>query len=241
MPYIDSIEKIVTTYFSAITRKPFTYKGQVYNPKLLVASPLLFRGYTCPPDCGGCCPRFSLDYLPTENSPFTLKVHRREIELQINGSTWRSEVYSDLQDDHEDHHCRNLRKEDGRCDVHGRQPFSCDFELIRFIHYPDKTVITQKLFGRGWAFLRTDGQRGARCDITPITRDTIEDAVRKLKRLKQWAEHFHIVHCLDSVIKWAESPSRFMELRIPKDQLKGKLLRTLTDFQEPLVQIEGVE
>lgn len=142
-----------------------------------------------------------------------------------------------MQVDHDDHHCRNLIKENGRCSIHGRQPFSCDFELIRLIHYDDYAVMTQKLFGRGWNFLRTDGQRGARCEITEITKETVEDTLRKLYRLKEWADYFNITHCLDAVIKWAESNNRIRELVIAKDSISGFMLRDITEIKEPLVKI----
>src|SRR5688572_14476998 len=123
MPKIDSVDKIVTSYFSCVAAEPFTYKGKTYSPKPLRVSPLLFRGYTCPAGCGACCTRFSLDYLPepVEKHPYVLA--KRMVEFDGR----HIEIWSDGQDDHQDHHCRNLRKNDGRCQIHGTHPFSCDF------------------------------------------------------------------------------------------------------------------
>jgi hypothetical protein len=146
-------------------------------------------------------------------------------------------IRSDMQLDHDEHHCRNLIKENGRCGIHGKQPFSCDFELIRFIHYADRTVLTQKLFGRGWQFLRTDGERGAKCQMTEITDESVTDVIRKLHRLKEWADYFGLIHCLDTVIKWASSNRRIKELVIQKDQISAFMLQDLTEIAEPLVQI----
>lgn len=236
MPFTDSIDKIVTSYFAAITRSPFTYKGKGYAPKDLIVSPLLFRGFTCPESCGGCCPRFSLDYLPEEQQPYGLaerivKIHHPYGDITV-------PIYSDEQTDHQNHHCRNLIKDNGRCGIHGRQPFSCDFELIRCIHYEHKTVLTQKLFGRGWAFLRTDGERGARCEMTPVDKETIKESIRKLIRLKTWAEHFKITHCLNCVIRWAEKGIHDQDLVIKKDQITRAFQVPMSEFTEPLVRIE---
>lgn len=202
MPFIDSIDKIVTVYFASVCSKPFCYKGQHYKPKHLVASPLIFRGYSCPQTCGGCCPRFTLDYLPSEERPYFLK----EREIIIDGRS--VSVLSDLQNSTREHHCRNLDKMTGRCLIYLQRPFSCDFELIRFLTYDKKVILTQKLFGRGWAMLRVDGNRGAMCEMLPPDPDTVIEVVRKLNRLKAWAGHFGIETKLDSIIAWAEQGPR---------------------------------
>jgi hypothetical protein len=66
MPYTDSVDKIVTVYLASVCKKQIHYKGRIYTPKPLTVSPLIFRGFTCPANCGGCCPRFTLDYLPSD-------------------------------------------------------------------------------------------------------------------------------------------------------------------------------
>jgi hypothetical protein len=69
VPLRDSVDKIMTAYVAAVCAEPFTYKRKHYPVKKLVVSPLILRGFTCPPMCGGCCPTFSLDYLPDERTP----------------------------------------------------------------------------------------------------------------------------------------------------------------------------
>jgi hypothetical protein len=66
--FVDTMDKIVH-YFYGLTTKSFIYKGRKYDPKPLYISPLLLRGYTCPDHCAGCCLKFSLDYLPFEQTP----------------------------------------------------------------------------------------------------------------------------------------------------------------------------
>jgi len=210
----DSVDKIVTTYFTAITRKPFTYKGQSYFPQDVRVSPGVFRGYTCPTNCGGCCHRFSLDYLPIEPRPpgndrFSTRL------VEFNGKEF--EIYSDTQQDHDDHHCINVNKKGdgpqvvdpkvglGRCQIHGHHPFTCDFELLRFSHTakPERpNYINQRLYGRGWAMLRVDGERGAKCEM--ITGDPTwrADTQRRIGRLMHWADFFGLDHCLLEIIGW---------------------------------------
>lgn len=115
-------------------------------------------------------------------------------------------IYSDMQQ-HNDHHCRNLNYENGRCKIYEVRPFSCDFELLRFaISIGERAnQLTTRLYGRGWQFLRVDDQRGALCELTSPTEETKLDAVRKLKRLQEWSNHLGIKTKLDTIIKWVES------------------------------------
>lgn len=208
MPKLDSLDKIVSQYFAAVCSEPFKYKDTVYYPQKLVVSPLLLRGFVCPVGCGGCCPKFSLDYLPTEMRPYSLNA--RIVEL--NGKQY--EVHSDIQADHKGTRCRNLKLENGRCLIYAHRPFSCDFELIRFIRYVDKFLLTQKLFGRGWAMKTVTGQRGALCSMTTVDQNTVNEVIRKLKRLETWAEYFQIKTCLSEVMSWVKTAPRTRPLII---------------------------
>lgn len=58
---------------------------------------------------------------------------------------------------------------------------------------------------RGWNMLRVDGERGAWCEITPPTADTIADVRRKFVRLEQWAKHFGIETRIPVIIEWLDS------------------------------------
>lgn len=198
MPDRDSVDKIVMIYFAAVTSEPFRYKGRVFSPKPLYVSPLLLRGHTCPARCGGCCPRFSLDYLPGENlGPNTSERTVSFNDLEIS-------LISDMQRTSSEHYCRHLDRVTGRCGIYAARPFSCDFELIRFCHYRNRTILTQKLFGRGWAMKRVDGARGAQCEMLPATAFTVEQVGRKLLRLQKWADHFGITTRLPEVIQWVD-------------------------------------
>src|SRR5260370_32383870 len=73
MPHSDSIDKIVSIYLASVCKKPFRYKGQIFKPKPLTISPLIFRGFTCPAKCGGRRPRFPPGYLPSRTEPYKIE------------------------------------------------------------------------------------------------------------------------------------------------------------------------
>jgi len=192
----DSISKVINSYMAAVCREAFTYLGRTYSPKLLAISPLIFRDYTCPANCGACCLHFTLDYLPSERRPYEMAT--RVVEISGRPIT----IYTDHQDDHSEHFCRNLERSTGRCRIHGLHPFSCDFELLRFIHTESSATAMQKLYGRGWKMLRVDGGRGARCEVVPAGEWTLSETVKKFERLREWADHLGIVTWCEEIIAW---------------------------------------
>jgi hypothetical protein len=203
----DSLDKIVGSYFAAITTEPFTYNGHLVKPLPLKAGPGLLRGFTCNPNCGGCCATFSLDYLPSER-------HRnpsaRPRAVEFSGRTVI--IYSDLQDKNKGPRCRHLQKDTGLCGIHGSHPFRCDFELIRFIPHHDCWTVNEQLFGRGWAMKRVDGGVGALCTIDTPTKEAALDAARRLDRLAEWADHFGLENhrgrlLADYCRAWSDCPA----------------------------------
>jgi hypothetical protein len=63
-----------------------------------------------------------------------------------------------------------------------------------------------------------DGRKGAQCKITSITEESVQDVIRKLKKLREWAEYFEIPTCLSTIIENAEKgPGRF-PLMLPIDE-----------------------
>jgi hypothetical protein len=194
----DSIDKIVTSYFAAVTAEPFTFKGVTYEPRPLTVKAELFRGYTCPPGCGGCCPTFTLDYLPSDPHPEI--VEPRFVELSGRAVM----VLSDLQADNKGPRCRNLDWSNGRCGIHGIHPFSCDFELIRFSAFPGGFSCSTRLFSRGWNMKRTDGGVGAKCELLSPTPGWADDVTRKMRRLGEWCDHFGMRHRVGTIVEWCE-------------------------------------
>lgn len=209
MRHADTVDKIVAVYLASVCDESFSYKKKIYRPKELVVSPLLIRGYTCPAVCGACCGNFSLDFLPEES--------------QISSATPRSIVindtqtliHSDLQSSNLDRWCKYLDRSTARCLEHGNRPMACDFELIRFLTYEDHVLLIQKQYGRAWAMRRLDGNLGAACEMLPASPMVIEEVVRKLNRLDQWARHFGISTRISKVIDWIEAGDTSIPLRIP--------------------------
>jgi len=199
----DTLDKVFGTYFALVCAEPFTYKGRKYEPSGLQVSPMIFRELDCPANCGACCYKFTLDYLPHEPRP--MNHHMEERLVSVSGKVYK--VVSDLQDDRKGKHfCRHVKQEDGRCSVHGWHPFSCDFEVLRFLTRKEGSlnVLTNMCFTRGWKMTKVDGTRGILCSMSDFTRDAIPSAVHKLNRLKEWMEYFEVPHKLDKIIAWVE-------------------------------------
>ncbi len=196
--FSDSVDKIIDRYIASMATQPFAYSGQIYEPYPIKIHQNLVAGFTCPEGCGGCCFKFTLDYLPSERHPYDLE------ERQVNVNYKDYSIFTDYQQENDGKRCKHLRQSDGRCNIHGFHPFSCDFELIRFHVYkpPQTNMVTTRLYGRGWAFDRTDGGKGAKCEIIPPTRESIEDTYRKMARLKEWADYFEIPTSIDEVLAW---------------------------------------
>lgn len=199
----DTMDKIVNSYFAPICKEEFEYKGVRYKPHPLVLSPLMFRDFTCPPNCGGCCPRFSLDYLPSEAFPYSLTKRL----INFNGASYS--IYSDLQTKNENHHCVNLDMHNGRCKVYEERPFSCDFELLGFTvskQMARPNYLRTRIYSRGWNFLRSDNKRGALCEVTPShSHETIYNISRKLVRLKSWSDFFKIKTNIKDILNWVKT------------------------------------
>jgi Fe-S-cluster containining protein len=194
----DSIDKIVTTYFAALSKIPFTYKEKIITPKTLIISPLIFRGYTCPENCGACCQRVSLDYLPSQIPP------PNTIPRLITLNNKPYLILSDEQLDHNNYHCRNLNKL-GRCNIYEQRPFPCDFELIKFLQYKNKFLMIQKLYGRKHVLMRITKDKGTLCEMLPVNQKWKEEILRKLDLLKSWLTYFELDTHIDEIINYVSS------------------------------------
>ncbi|MBL6947564.1 MAG: hypothetical protein ISR51_02700 [Rhodospirillales bacterium] len=155
-----------------------------------------------------------MDYLPNDLAPSNLT----ERAVKISGRNVK--VFSDLQMDHNNHFCRHLDAKSGRCKQYTRRPFACDFELIRFLHYKEKVVIMQKLFGRGWAMKRIDGEQGAKCEMLDTDPYWLAEVQRKLDGLTQWANHFGLRTRIALISSWVTSGPHARPLLISAEELE---------------------
>jgi len=147
-------------------------------------------------------PRFSLDFLPSEPHPYLLQP--RFVTINDRSRT----IYSDVQSaSANEWHCGNVSKETGRCMIHGKHPFSCDFEVLRSTHFNELGTpnrLTTAPYSRAWALKRVDGKRGALCEIGAPCDEGAAEAVRKLRRLKEWMEYWGLTHRVDAALGYLE-------------------------------------
>ena len=61
---------------------------------------------------------------------------------------------------------------------------------------------------------RVDDVRGSMCEMLPPNDEHARDVARKLRRLKQWAEHFGLKHKLDRIIKYVDEGPRIDPLSV---------------------------
>ena len=186
------------------------------NNEELILSPMFFRDYSCPPNCGGCCPKFSLDYFEGERwekfkKEYPHLIHKFK-KRTVNGAT----VYTNYQSENKDFKCEFLNKENGRCKIHKSNPFSCEFELNKFVVKGKKTYLMNKLFGRGWNMMRIDGNRGALCEMKPFN---LKKYLRDVELLKE---------LLDICNKMNEKAPLLQKLVKKLDSIKNPISKKIT-------------
>ena len=189
--YNDSIEK-VNGYIDNLVK--------VDNATI---SDLFYRKFNCPEGCGGCCPKFSLDYWGQRWDDFKMEypelVENFEHRI-VNGV----DVWTDTQADNETRSCKYLNMENGRCGIHTVNPMSCEFEPIKVSHNTKhkKTYVIKKLFGRGWALTKIDGTKGAMCTMGEQSYENVPRDIHLFKELREIAgkDNVEAVRKIDQII-----------------------------------------
>ena len=210
---IDTVDTIVRTCFAAVSLHSFEHKGIRYVPTPLAVLPELGRGFMCPEGCGGCCRVATLDYLPREQRPSSATIRR----VKFDGRTVF--IYSDQQADYvpKDRRCKHIQRSTGRCEIYRTRPFSCDFQPIWFVRFPRGKSLRTGKYPSGDKMKRTDGGIGAKCGeigmLSPKTQLEADryfgEAVRKLRRLHEWTDHFGLKETrIPDIIHWAQDAER---------------------------------
>lgn len=213
----SSFDRIVT-YFHALARSTFTFQGVEYAPyNQLVVSEKAFRSYTCPEGCGACCMRCSLVW----DEPSSYAAERAL--FSVNGVV--QEFYQDAQEDNADRYCKHLVKPAGRCGIYLDRPLPCRFELFKFVHGVSASTARAmvRLPGRAWNLTRTDGKKGALCEIIPYDEELTKTHIRDLRIIKKWMDGFNIENDCDTVLKYLETGPHQNSLTISR-RPKGGLL-----------------
>ena len=182
--YTDSIDKIVCSYFAAMTKEHFKYKKGIFVPTPLLVSPTILRTISCCLGCGACCSRFSLDYIPSE------KRTKIEVKRKVLFNDKEISIFSDLQEENTTPHCKYLARH-GFCDIHKCNPFSCDFEMLRVMIGKDTNRLQKSIYPRGWNMTQVNGTKGVECTVQSSI-DGSKETIRKLKRLETWMLYFGI-------------------------------------------------
>lgn len=192
----DSLEKIFESYILPIVRVPTKYKNKVYEPlDKIIISHLIFKEIKCVKNCGACCLKYSMDFLPKEKKP-DIELSKRVFE--------NKEVYTFKENGKNERYCDLMDIKSGLCSIHDLKPFSCDFEMVRFKTYKkDKTVyIGNYPYGRAWNMLNINGERGALCiKSDDYTKECKADVIRKFERLKMYIDYFEVNTYIDLIIK----------------------------------------
>ena len=98
------------------------------NREKVVLSPMYFRKYSCPENCGGCCKgNVTIDFISSRWDRFK-KLYPEKVHLFKTRFIDGVEVHSTQLRSHQ-HYCQFLDTKNGRCTIHQCVPFSCEFVL----------------------------------------------------------------------------------------------------------------
>lgn len=213
----DSFDRIVS-YFHALARDPFTYKGTTFEPyQRLALSEKCFRSYTCPEGCGACCMRCSLvwDFIP-EGIPSEPQI------FEVNGH--KLQFHVDRQLRNTGRFCHHLTPT-GRCGVYTQRPLPCRFELFKFTHVVSKSTARAmvRLPGRNWALTRVDGEKGAKCEIIAYDRALTQTHINDLGIIMRWMDSFNIRHDGRALMNYLISGPHHKSLVIERNPAQREL------------------
>jgi Fe-S-cluster containining protein len=190
--YSDSIQKIKSYFFEL-------------DKDILHFSPLFLRTLKCNKFCGGCCPKFSLDYIKdSQRWRNFVEQYPEKVQFFEERKCDNAVYMSYTQVDNTGYYCNFLDKQNGLCTIHTSNPFHCEFEIIKlrgqneFDIPNDRLVqVSKKPFSEADTFKCVDGTIGAKCEIEGFNKSTF---LRDIEMLKELQEHY-VHHFLQKNIK----------------------------------------
>lgn len=229
----NSIGRMIERYFAPLTKKPFEYLGVTYTSKDLALSPTIFRDFKCLPNCGACCRNVTLEFLSSgEEIPEAAKPYLKTIEFEFDGRTIQL-----LQDDQSnnpmgDFKCKHLDRSDGRCSIHPYRgmtnPMNCDsfpLKVHMFTREDRPNLFLSGHYSRPHTFTQLDGTKGVKCYYTELTdentQSVIQDQLRRLDRLKQWADYFGLDTWIPEIREWIASGPHYQPLVLKLESLSA--------------------
>lgn len=205
--------KLITSYFAAVTKEQIRYNGEVIEPRPLVVSKLIFRGFTCPENCGACCTQptaaqdgNTLNYLPQEKR--ALNGYSEEVIFNDKSFVVYSEnmapqtTSSVLPVLGTVFPCKHLTAT-ARCGIYEDRSLACDLPLLQITRRKQYNQMSIRKFGRHHLYKQFDMKtRGTKCELLDITQASYDDTRRRLFRLWEWTKYFQLNTWLPEIMVW---------------------------------------
>ena len=200
---LDTFEShIINRYFRAFAHEKFAFNGTIYKPfKQVIISPLIFRKFTCSPNCGACCRKIALifnEYVDfSEKTTYT--INKKELVLFVDNLKALK-----------DNWCRYLKK-DGACSLHqsNLKPLVCKLDgfLKVYIHESEPVTgstarVRNGLPGRYTRMTQINGKKGAICQIHEdklLSKEQRNTILAGLNELQNLMNHFEIRNHIDKI------------------------------------------
>lgn len=171
----------------------------------VVLSEGFWREFVCNLHCGGCCPHFSLDYLPLEFDILqTAYPNMVGQSMIVEGKTLITLPNEAQKDAYGFDRCQYLDHTNGSCGIHDWNPLSCQIPLISIYEVKGRGYITKRPFARGWNMTPLSGVRGdilceMKAEFSP--KQVRENDLVVLARMHEWAKYFEIETHLPEIIR----------------------------------------
>lgn len=202
---------MICTYFAAVTREEIRWQEHIIQPRPLIISENIFKGFTCPSGCGACCTQVSatvdgntLNYLPSEEHSNTtdevVRINDHDYIIKTEDMRPTSSILPILD---KLYPCKHLTL-DARCGIYQRRSLACDLPLLQVTKRKTHNQLLIRKFGRHHLYTQFDMKtKGTMCELLEITPESIEDTRRRLRRLNDWTTYFNLNTWMPEILVWA--------------------------------------